>query len=102
MERSGAIQFDAQQALELAREIHRDSGVHGALFIKESLLTFECENPFVPNVGVYVQPFCTIEPEANEVVGFAVVTWKSQWDHERFAIEREEQLATIGVVIAVP
>src|SRR5580692_10967437 len=54
------------QASELAGEINRHPGVHGALTVKKPLRAPEAEHPLMPDVGMNVEALPAVEPEADE------------------------------------
>ena len=67
-----------------------------------ALATAPREHAFVPHVRVQIQALPPVEPEAHEVLRLHVVAGKCQRHQERRAIEREEELAPVGMVIRVP
>src|SRR5262245_29476111 len=54
-----------EQTAELAREVHRDAGVHRALPVKEALRAAQPEHALVPDVGMDVEPTVARETEAD-------------------------------------
>ena len=84
-----------QQAAELAREIHRNARMHGALLVEESLRPAGREHALVPGVRMDIEAAAAVETKAHEVFGFDIGAGQSQWHQERSCVERKEQLTTI-------
>src|SRR3954470_12925180 len=88
-----------EQAAELAREVHRHPGMHRTLLVEEALLAAPGEHPFVPDARMDVQALVAREAEADEALRRDVVAGQCQGHVERRLVEREEQLAAVGVVV---
>ena len=91
-----------QQAAKFPREIHRYPGVHRALLVKEALGSRESEYALVPNIGVDVQSMAAVKAKTDEILGSNIVARQCEGHHEWPTLQREEQLAPVGVVIGMP
>ena len=97
-----SLQRCLEQAIELAREVDRHPGVHGALLVKEALPSAGGEHAFVPDAGVDVQALVAGKAEADESLGRDVITRQGQRDVKGLAVQREEELTAVRVVIGMP
>jgi hypothetical protein len=73
-----------------------------ALLVEKSIRALHGKNPFVPNVGMNVQPLIARKPETDEIIWLDIVSWKSQRHQVRVWFQRKEQLATIRMVVRMP
>jgi hypothetical protein len=96
------IEHCLEQATELAREVHGHARVYRALLVVEALGAAPREHAFVPYVRMDVEPASAVEAEAYEVLGLDVVAREREGHVERCLVEREEELAAVRVVVAVP
>ena len=99
---SGVSQRNAQKYPEFFGQVAADPGVDLALFIVEPGPVRQREDAFVPDVRVDVEATTAVNVERDKVIQLHVVAGKCQWSDERRSIEREEQLAAVGVVVGVP
>jgi len=51
---------------------------------------------------MYVQPTGAIEPKTHKVLRSSVISGERKGHNEGFSVDREEELTTIRVVVAVP
>src|SRR5689334_14387456 len=76
--------------------------MHGALLVEEALRASRREHAFVPDVRVDVEAAAAVEAKADEVRGLDIVSGKREGDEKRSALEREEELTAVRMVIRVP
>ena len=76
--------------------------MHGALLVKEALPAAGSEHAFVPDAGVDVQALVAGKAEADESLGRDVITRQGQRDVKGLAVQREEELTAVRVVIGMP
>src|SRR5262245_5508896 len=91
-----------EQTAEFARKVHGNARVHGTLSVQEALRTAESEYTFVPDVGVNVESLSATEAEAHKTLRGHVIARERQRDIERPGVEREEELAAVGMIVCVP
>ena len=72
------FQFDFKEAPEFTGEIDGDSCMHRTLFVEEALPALDWEYPLVPDVRMYVKTPAAFAAEADKILRFHVISWKSQ------------------------
>ena len=96
------VEIRFEQAAELARKIHRDARVDGALAVEETLRGAKRENTLVPDIRVDIQAARTVEAKTDEIIRRNIVARRRQRDHKRDVIQGKEELAAVGMVVGVP
>src|SRR5262249_30519269 len=91
-----------EQRAAFLGEIDADARVDAALLVEEAARASAREHALVPDIGMHVEPGAAVEPEGPEVLGLHVVAGQRHRHDERLALEREEELAAVGVVVRVP
>ena len=76
--------------------------MHRALLVEKSLLAANAEHALVPDVRVDVQSLAPVEPEADEFFRSTSSPGSASGTRIGRRVEREEQLAAVGMVVGVP
>src|SRR5271154_783713 len=89
-------------AAEFLCEVDRDTGVDTALSVQELGTVVKRHDRPVPDVRMDVEPAAPVTPEGDELVRRHIVPRQCERHDETLAMQRVEQLATIGMVIGAP
>ena len=100
--RPGCAHRHRQENAELGREVHRNARMHPSLLIEEPRRCRQREHGLVPDVRMHIQAASPIDVERDEVLRRHVVAGQRERSDERLAVAREEELATVGMVVRMP
>src|SRR5262245_5716966 len=76
--------------------------MHPALLVEEASGRAHRKDAFVPDAGMDVDAEAAVGPQRDEVLGPKIVARPGDGHDERLAIERKEELAAVGMVVAMP
>ncbi len=91
-----------QQHAELTGEVAAHARMHLALLVEEPTRRVHREHTFVPDARMDVDAEAPIRPEGLECLWLQIVARQRDRNHERPTIERPEELAAVGVIVAMP
>src|SRR6266404_602769 len=97
-----ARQLHAQEDAELTGEVAADAGVDAALLVEEAAVVPDRKHAFVPDLGMDVDAEAAVGPEGEKILGLQVVARPGHRHDEGLAVERPEELAAVGMVVAMP
>ena len=93
---------NVEQDAEFVGEVAAHARMHPALLVEEAAGRTHREDAFVPDAGMDVDAEAAVGPQRDEVFGLQVVARPGDGHDERLAVEREEELAAVGMVVAMP
>src|SRR5262249_2170257 len=79
-----------------------DAGVDLALLVEEAAALGEREHALMPDLGMDVEAAAAVEIEGDELLRAKVIARHGERHDEGRPIQREEELAAIGMIIGVP
>src|SRR5262249_5883643 len=87
---------------ELLGEVDRDAGMHAALAVEQLDLVVERDHRSVPDAGMDVEAAAAVADEGRELLRRHVVAGHGERQGEGAALQREEELAAVGMIVRAP